>query len=166
MTDTYVECLVAQKAKPIMFFLKYLLISLTVVIGLGSLLFSIFLGFIIAICLGVAAYYVSANADIEFEYLYVDKQISIDKVFAKSRRKTVAKYDIDKLEILAPLNSHQLDNYNNRQAKVTDYSSGVISQPEKRYAFFYDGKEKIIFEPSEEFVKAIYNVAPRKVAQY
>lgn len=166
MTETYVECLVARKTKPIMNFLKFFLISLTVVIGLGSLLFNLFFGFIIAIVLGVVAYYYSLNCDLEYEYLYVDKQISIDKVMAKTKRKAVAKYDVDKMEILAPLKSHELDKFNMREVKTSDFSSGIETQPEKRYAFYYDGKEKVIIEPSEEFIKAIYNVAPRKVAQY
>lgn len=166
MNETYVECLVEKKTSGIMKFLKYFLITLAALLGVGSLLFNIAIGLILAIVFGVAAYFVSLNSSVEFEYLYVDKQITVDKVLAKTKRKGVAKYDVDKMEILAPLNSHKLDEYKNRQVKLSDYSSGVESKPEVRYAFYYDGKEKVIIEPSEEFVKAIYNVAPRKVATY
>lgn len=166
MNDTYVECLVERKTNGFIKFLKYFLISLTVVLALGSLLFNITVGFILAIVLGVVSYFVSTYTDIEFEYLYVDKQISVDKVFAKSKRKAVAKYDVDKMEIMAPIKSYKLDDYKNRQSKVVDYSSGVENQPDRRFVFYYDGKEKVIIEPSEDFVKAIMNVAPRKVVTY
>jgi len=166
MNETYVECLVERKTSGGMKFLKYFLISLAVLLGIGSLLLNIAIGLVLAIVIGVAAYFVNTYSNIEYEYLYVDKQISVDKVLAKSKRKAVAKYDVDKMEILAPLNSHQLDSYKNRQVKTIDYSSGVEQKPEVRYVFYYDGKEKVIIQPSEEFIKAIYNVAPRKVVTY
>ena len=46
---------------------------------------------------------------------------------------------------------------------MTDYSSGEEKQPEKRYLFYYDGKQKVIFEPNDEMLKAMQLVAPRKV---
>ena len=67
------------------------------------------------------------------------------------------------MEILAPINSYHLDNYKNRQAKVIDYSSNEVKQPDTRYVFFYNGQDKIVFEPNEALVKAVKNVAPRKV---
>ena len=118
---------------------------------------------IIGILLGVAAYFVNLNADLEYEYLYVDKELAVDKVLAKSRRKRVAVFDVGKMEILAPIKSWHLDNYKNRQDKVVDYSSGEEKQPDGRYVFYYDGQKKVIFEPNEEMIKAITTVAPRKV---
>lgn len=166
MTETYVECLVARQTKPIMKFLKYLLITLAVLVGLFAFMVGSTLLIIVAMGIGVGAYFVSTGSDIEFEYLYVDKQISVDKVFGKARRKTVAKYDVEKLEIMAPINSHQLDSYKNRTVKVADFSSNEEKKPDPRYVFFYDGQTKVIFEPSPEFVKAVYQVAPRKVFEY
>lgn len=167
MNETYVECMVKKETKVIIKFLKIFLITLAVVLFIASvLLFGSMIGFIVSIALGVGAYFMSTYSEVEFEYLYVDKQITVDKIFNKSRRKRAAVYDVEKMEILAPINSHSLDDYKNRQVKVQDYSSGTEQQPEKRYVFFYQGQQKVIFEPSEEFVKAIYNVAPRKVMQY
>ena len=101
--------------------------------------------------------------DIEYEYLYVDREISIDRIMARSKRKKVASFDVEKMEIMAPINSYHLDDYRNRQIKPSDYSSGVAKQPDRRYVFFYEGQKKVILEPSADFVKAVHNVAPRKV---
>ena len=120
-------------------------------------------GLLVAAATAVGAYFVYLNASIEYEYLYVDKEISIDKVLAKSRRKKAGSYSLEQMEIFAPLNSHRLDSYRNRQLKTQDYSSGIAAQPEKRYMMIWNGDTKIILEPNAEMVKAIQSVAPRKV---
>ena len=103
------------------------------------------------------------NAEIEYEYLYLDRELSIDKVLAKSRRKKAGSYSLEQMEIFAPLNSHRLDSYKNRQMKTVDYSSGIAAQPERRYMMIWNGDTKIILEPNTEMVKAVQRIAPRKV---
>lgn len=161
MNETYVECLVKRKTPAYMKFLKILSIMLTVCFIVLGMVFLV--GLLLAIIFGVAAYFIYLNADLEYEYLYVDKELTIDKVMAKSRRKRVATFDLNKMEIVAPIKSWHLDNYKNRTDKVFDYSSGEERQPDKRFLFFYDGQKKIIFEPNEEMVKAMQFSAPRKV---
>ena len=114
MTDTYVECLVKTKARPVMTFLKYLTITLAALIGVVSLfILGNFIGFLLAFILGVVAYFISINSEIEYEYLYLDKEISVDKIMSQTRRKKVATYEVDKMQIFAPINSYKLDEYKN-----------------------------------------------------
>lgn len=162
MSETYVECLVKAKQKTGMKLLKYLLIALTVVFVL-LMLMGFSLALIAAVVTGVGAYFVNLYSDLEYEYLYLDRELVIDKVMAKSKRKRVATYQLDRMEILAPIHSYQLDNYKNRQVKIKDYSIGEELKPDLRYALFYEGGEKLILSPSEEMVKAMHNAAPRKV---
>ena len=161
MGETYVECMVARKPSTIMTFLKILLMMITVVFVLIGMLN--FIGLIVAVVAGIGAYIATLNANLEYEYLYVDKEISVDKVMAKSRRKKVGTFSIEQMEIFAPLNSHRLDSYRNREGKVTDYSSGIASQPERRYMMVCDGGTRVILEPNEALIKAVQNIAPRKV---
>ena len=161
MNETYVEWLVKRKTPAYMTLLKILTIMLTVCFVLLG--FFLLPAMIIAVLLGVAAYFVYLNSDVEYEYLYVDKELTVDKVMAKSRRKRVATYDLGKIEILAPIKSWHLDNYKNRTDKTVDYSSGEEKQPDRRFAFFYDGKQRVLTEPNEEMIKAMQTVAPRKV---
>ena len=109
------------------------------------------------------AYFIYINADLEYEYLYVDKQITIDKVMAKSRRKKVCVLDLERMEAFAPVKSYHLDAFKNRTYKETDYSSGVENQPDRRYVLYYNGEKKILLEPNPEMVKAMQMAAPRKV---
>ena len=160
--ETYVECMVKKKANGLRSALKVLLIGIAVITGLlGFMGLIVFL--IIAVVAGVGAYFVSLNANLEYEYLYVDKQLTVDKIMARTRRKKVETFDLERMEILAPIKSWHLDDYKNRQLKVVDYSSGVEQQPDIRYSMIYNGEKRVIFEPNAEMVAAIKSIAPRKV---
>ena len=162
MSDTYVECLVARKPSVILTFLKIFLIMMTVVFALIGVL-GILTGLVVAVVTGVGAYFATMNANVEYEYLYLEREISVDKVMAKSRRKKVGTYSVEKMEIMAPLNSHRLDSYRNMNTKTYDYSSGIAGQPERRYMMVCNGGVKVILEPNEAMIKAVQSVAPRKV---
>ena len=163
MSDAYVECLVKAKGSMLLKFLQIGLIVVTAIFGFLGITFMIWPALLIAVATGVGAYFAYMNADIEYEYLYLDKEITIDKVMAKSRRKRVAVFTLERMEVLAPVKSYHLDNFKNRNVKVLDYSIGVEEQPDLRYALYYEGGVKLILSPSEEMVKVLKNVAPRKV---
>ena len=161
MSEGYVEWLVKKPMSVGAKVLKGVLIAVTVGFVLIAMLGSL-VAMLLAIACGVGAYFVGIYMDIEFEYLYLDKELTIDKVFAKTKRKTAAVFDINSMEMLAPLNSWHLDAYKNRDMKVVDYSSGVAQQPEQRYVMIHDN-QKVILEPNMAIVKAIQTIAPRKV---
>ena len=154
MSDSYVECLVKAKQPTWAKILKVLLVVLTVLCCLLMFVFIIFLP--IALVAGVGAYFLNMYTDLE-------KELSVDKIMAKSKRKRVGTYSVDRMEVFAPVFSYHLDNYKNRQVKEKDYSIGEVLQPDGRYAMYYEGGEKIIFSPNEELVKVLKSVAPRKV---
>ena len=111
---------------------------------------------IAAIVLGVCAYlFIFPGTDLEFEYLFVNGELDIDKIMAKSKRKRVKSLNITECDIMAPLNSHRMDYYNsNQKLKVQDFSSG---NPEhKRFTIVCrDGADtcKAIIEPDEILAK-------------
>lgn len=162
MSDMYVECLVKAKQSTVGKFFKTLLIMLTVVFGFFTLL-GIVVAFVVAVLTGVGAYFVNLYTDIEYEYLYVDKELTIDKILGKTKRKRVGVFQLDRVEVMAPIHSYHLDNYKNRQIKEMDYSIGEELKPDLRYALYYEGGQKLILSPSEDLVKVMKNVAPRKI---
>lgn len=164
MSETYVECLVKRDSSILGKLVRILLIMLTAVFGLLGLMGAFYgIPFLIALGTAFCAYLVYLHTDIEYEYLYLDRELSIDKIMAKTKRKKVATFDIERMEVLAPIKSYHLDNFKGRTGKETDYSIGREEQPDLRYMMFYDGNQKIILSPNEELVKAIRSVAPRKV---
>lgn len=165
MSDTYVECLVKAKPSILGKFFKVLLIVLTVLFTLAFIVLGTVIPFIIIapVLTGVGAYFVNMYTDLEYEYLYLDRELVVDKVMAKTKRKRVATYHLDQMEILAPIKSYHLDNYKNRNAKEIDYSIGEELKPDRRFVMYYEGGLKIILSPSEEMIKVMRNTSPRKI---
>lgn len=161
MNEAYVECLVSQKTPAVKRFLFYLMVMLAVVFLVLGMFTLIALG--LAVVFGVLAFVFYQQTDIEYEYLYLDKEISIDKVIHKNKRKKMGSYGIDRMIAFAPVHSYHLDDYKNTRFAVKDYSIGVEEQPDKRYAFLFEGQEKLLLSPTAEFVDAVRSVAPRKV---
>ena len=161
MSDIYVECLVAAKKSTFAKVLTVVLIILAVIFFLATPLFPV--AILLAIVAGIGAYFANLFGNVEYEYLYLDKEFTVDRILAQSSRKRVAAYSLDRMEIFAPINSWHLDNFRNRNVKAVDYSIGQELQPDERYVMYYEGGVKVILSPSEELVKALKNVAPRKV---
>jgi len=162
--NEHIELLVAVKPKIVNNILKIVLWVVAILSFLASL--SGILGLIsllIAIIAAVAGYFIGLKCDLEYEYTLTDKEIDIDVIYSKQRRKGVTNIDLTKLEIMAPVNSYRLDGYKNRTVKTEDYSSGDEANVKNMYAMYYDGSRKLIIEPDERLFKAIYNVAPHKV---
>lgn len=163
MNDSYKELLVKKESGMKEKALRALSLVPTVLLGLLTLLTGNMILFILTVALGVLDYFVFQWTDIEYEYLYLEKEITIDKIMAKQRRKRAVTISVDKIEILAPVKSHELDSYRNRDGKVIDYSAGQDLPEQKQYMLFYDGSQKYLLNLSEDFAKTIKGIAPRKV---
>ena len=135
----------------------------TVLLGLLTLRTGFVYFFIGVLLFGVLDYFVFQWTDIEYEYLYLDKEITVDKIMAKTRRKRVAQIDVNKIEIIAPEKYHQLDSYRNRQVKAKDLSAGHDLPEQKLYWIFYEGSQKYVMNLTEDFVKTVKGIIPRKV---
>ncbi|NLG04069.1 MAG: hypothetical protein GX567_09625 [Clostridia bacterium] len=166
MNDSYVECMVPRKSSPFSGLIKVLVYALTAICVLLAVM-GLPILFIPAIALGLVIYFLLPGLSVEYEYLYLDKEISIDKVLNKQKRKRVRVLDLNKMELLAPDTSHELDSYKSRRIKIQDYSSG---NPEnKKHIMVYNGgngTELICLEPNAAMIKCIKTVSPRKIFEY
>lgn len=138
-------------------------LSMMGVIGLWALI-PIVLGVLAA----VGAYMASMNSNVDYEYALVDRELRVAKIMNKEKRKAIAQYDLDKMEILAPMNSHQLDSYRNRQnLKELDFSSHDSERAASTYCCYLEGNEKLVLDladaDGEKLLNAIRMFAPRKV---
>ena len=162
MSESYVEILVKKEKTMVDSLLRGVAIALTVItllLGLTGNLIILAAG----IALAVGTYLIWLNTDVEYEYLYLDKEITVDKIMARTKRKRAATFELERMEILAPANSHRLDSYRNRDMKELDFSSRKKEQTDKRLVMVYNDNQRIYFENSEELANVIKNVAPRKV---
>lgn len=163
MNESYKELLVKKDRGAKETLIRVASVVPTIFLGLFAFLSVNMIFFIIAIAFGVLDYFVFQWTDLEYEYLYLDKEISVDKIMAKTRRKKLTTISVEKIEIMAPEKSHQLDSYRNRQTKVTDVSAGHDLPDQKLYWIFYEGNQKILMNLTEDFAKTIKGIAPRKV---
>ena len=164
MNDGYQEILVKRQKTAKDTLLRGLVIGvIAVLIAGGIFLFNpIFL--IAGMILGFLAYYfILPNFDLEYEYLYVGGDIDIDKIMAKRKRKRVASYSKDNLEVMAPTGSDHLSDYL-KDKKVKDYTS---ADPQaKTWTLVYGGEqgsEAVCLELTNEIAQDMRRFAPRKV---
>lgn len=164
MNDAYVEWLVKRKTPGYSFLVKALLIFLCVV----AFFLTIFLpfGFIILLLAIGAAYFIFPMMSVEFEYLAVNDQLSIDKIMGQRRRKRVWEGTVEQIEILAPVDSYLLKDLERKDMKVLDFSS---RQPDAKVYGMITQKEgasvKILLEPNEKLLNHLWQRAPRKVVK-
>jgi hypothetical protein len=163
MNESYKELLVKRDKGVKENLIRIVCVIPTVLAALLTLLTANVIVFIILVALGVLDYFVFQWTDIEYEYLYLDKEITIDKIMAKTRRKKAATIDVNKVEIIAPASSHQLDSYRNRNCKTSDLSAGKDLGGMKQFWVYCEGSQKYILNLDAEFAGALKSVAPRKV---
>lgn len=162
MNECYMEQLVPRKAavkKDCM--IKYSCLLLTV--GMVAMTFLFGLLFLIpsSILLGIDIYLIK-NSNVEYEYLYLNGELDIDKIIAKQKRKSVYSVSASDIVVVAPLTSAEVRPF--QSVKVHDYSSGVMSVAVYKMIISKNGeKEAILFEPNDKLLQGIKMYAPRKV---
>ena len=162
MSDLYTEVLVKKQQTGKDKAIKGVLIFFTVLFAAAGIMMNPLI-LLLALVLGIVDYIFIPKLSVEFEYLYVNGDLYIDRIYSQSRRKRAASYELSNMEILAPYQSHQLDSYKNNQSiKRYNYSSGIEGQGHKPYAFVIskdNTMQMVIFEPDEVMLKDIRNRA-------
>ena len=107
MSDLYTEELIARKTSMVEKALRVVMIlatALTLVAGIviSPLVLILFLVLVIVDFVKIPQF------DLEYEYLYVNGELDIDKIIAKSKRKRVGTYTVSNMELIAPLSSREL----------------------------------------------------------
>lgn len=163
MNDLYSELLIKREQTGKDKAVKFLIIALLALTAVAGVIFTP--AWILTIALGIASYFILPNLDLEYEYVFVNGELDIDKIAAKAKRKRVKSFDLAKMDIMAPVNSHRLDYQNhNTNLKVMDFSSG--NKEHKIFAMIIaEEKEifKVLIEPDQELIENIQKSCPRKV---
>ena len=100
MDDFYTEQLIKKQADSKDTLKKVGLIALTVVSVL--LVFVIPVGIILPVVMIVIDVLMFRNLNVEYEYVFVNGDLDIDKIMNKARRKRMFSVDADQMELLAP----------------------------------------------------------------
>lgn len=160
--DAYAEWMVKRKDPPYAIPVK-ILMGLLCLVAVVSALQTV-LGVIFLTLAAVATYFVFINLSVEFEYLVVEGDVSIDRILARSRRKKALNCKKEEIQIVAPSDSYTLKDYEKTGMKVKDCSSGKSGA--KTYALIYQqGADcvKVIFEPNDRILRALRHSIPGKL---
>lgn len=134
----------------------FLAFGLLMTLAMGT-----FLAFLVMLLIAGIILFLLPTTRIAYEYIFVDGQIDFDRILKGEKRKTMKRIDMEKVEVVAPENSHVLDSY--RQNPMFDYSSGMEG---KHYIAIFIGEkglEQIKFTPDEKLLDAIGTKSPSKL---
>ena len=162
MNQDYVEWLVKRK-DPAYTWPVRILMGILCAVALVMALVVVW-GPILLLIAGAATFFVFQMLSVEYEYLYVDGSLSIDKILGKARRKKVLECSKEDLLMIAPSDSYVLKDYETSGMKVVNCSS---QKPEaKTFTMIYqkNGQHyKVILEPNDKLLQAIRYTTPRKI---
>ena len=84
MTDLYSELLIKKEQTGKDKAIKILMIAAIAITAAAGLLIPI--AWILTLALGIAAYFILPKLDLEYEYVFVNGELDIDKIMSKAKR--------------------------------------------------------------------------------
>jgi len=152
------ECLVKRKAPGYSMLVKGALIAICILLLCSAFLFVESWFLIAAAVMIVVSIWVFKYYNMEFEYEYIDKELSIDRILDVSYRSHMATFDFNTLLCMAPIGSSYLMAYEGQGLREYNYSSmDELSETQVYVAIvnLRGEKVKLIFEPDEKILDAI-----------
>ncbi len=159
--DKIVEFLVKKENTITNILIKYALWGFAFALSAVSLFMVKSIGAVLCVAIIYAAYKISQKFDVEFEYIYVNGDLDIDRIFAKNSRKRYLSVEVNRIVAIGPVDNENIKklSYN---TNTVDASSGV---GEDVYAIIYNsnnGRKKILVENCE-VIDMYKNLIPEKV---
>lgn len=158
MEQGYVEVLVAR-GQNTGAGLGKIVCGILSVLCVGATLLSPF-ALLLAAGFAFASYYCCLQEWVEYEYTYISRELTVDKIMMRSRRRQAAVYLLDKMEIGAPEHSHRLDAYRSKKCEIKDYSS---KSGKPMFVFYYEGNKKVILDADAKLIALLRSAAPSKI---
>lgn len=121
-----------------------------------------FLAFIIGALLATGLYFLKRDLYVEYEYVFTNGEIDIDKITEMSKRKRVMQFNIKEAELIALEDSYHVKDFANKPEKVVTYYPKTCDK--KVYvAMITGGTERVQlrFAPDEQFLELCFRYNPR-----
>lgn len=165
MKDYYVEVVikrdVTQEKKKRQ---KNMLIAMAVMLILGIIMASRIYYFLFLLCL-LGYYFFAWNYSVEFEYFYMDGELTISKIINMSRRKKILELSDSMIKVIAPIGSAALQEFHSlNYIDCTENDSMTVP-----YVIVcdYKGKTKAVsIQMKDELYREIKRNIPNKLKKY
>lgn len=165
MNDSYAEVLLKCKKRPADTMIQLVVLALTVIL----LVLGFFMRMVILLVPGVFLLIVSnfmlPLMNVEYEYLFVAGELTIDKIMGRTKRKNCVTVEMDKVEMIAPADSVRLSEFSHLKCVEKDYTSGQ-EQSRICVCIYHEEKNvcKVFFEPDDKMLELMRQTSPRKVS--
>lgn len=163
MLDIFTESIVRRKPMPGGKILEgtckwICLASIGLLLGLSII-------FVIpAVVFGIVWFLVHQNADVEYEYAHTNGEFDIDKVIANASRKKVVSVDLSRVDIVAPLDSPELERF--MGLKKANYSARDPENPPYGMVCVVKGERKLLLlQLDEKMLESLRKWMPSKVVK-
>ncbi len=160
MSEVRYEQLIRRRNRFIDQLYRALIYASILVLVLSSVVTG-YLGLFLAVILGFAAYYlIFPRFSVEYEYTLFGKDLDIDIIYNKEKRKSKMQLDLSQAELIAPLSSQRIVAY--KEVKQVNYSANnpdkepygiIISQNQSRFC--------VLVEMSDSFYDHLKMTVPR-----
>ncbi len=166
MQQMYAECFVKGTRKTWISIVIPILTVISVYVFLIANSNIPYVGWLIGILPFVGIYYMNYVNKVDYEYVFVTDEVSIDKIISGNKRVRICTILMEHVEQVAPMNSHAFDGQmGNKNFKKYNYTSGA----KNAIAYGVLGKDKdnntalFILELNHDILNMMRRVAPRKV---
>ena len=136
-----------------------------IIVGVAGFVIFHPLFFFVVVAGGFLTWAVVKYGDLEYEYTYIEGQLDIDRIYGKSRRKSMAKIDMEDLLLIAPEGSGELSSYE-RDPNVKRLDCSSLMPDHKKYKAVYKADKTTVivtFEPDQNILDKIRVRNARKV---
>jgi len=117
---------------------------------------------LIAVVAGIV--FLFRRYNIEYEYVFTNGDLDIDRIINKSRRKSALSVNVRSFVTMVPVTNKDYEREVSNYTKLMDFSSGTVK--DNTYAVIFEkdkNRVKMIFEPDEQMFKAIRSYIPRVI---
>ena len=165
MNNQYVEVLVKRNVEKEKQKRMIVAISGMIVMIIIGLLTAIPLFYMISFLIAFVAYFTVIKYYLEFEYYYLDGELTIAKICNRARRKEIFDLNDGSIKLITPLNSEELQEFVG--LKVIDCSANDSANLPYVIVCEDKGKlKKLFIQMNEELLKELKRNMPYKVKNY
>lgn len=141
-------------------FLVYLIAALSAIyLFTGNFVF-----FLISAGGAVGCYFLRKQLYVEFEYVYTNGVVDIDKIIDKNKRKRAVSFNVSDIELLAPLSSDDIKYSAFKPQNSFDFYPEKNEGKKYSVLLNHGGQRiQVNFVPDESLLRACFTKNPRKV---
>lgn len=169
--DVFIELLVKKKRTVqdiiLVFVTVFLGVSLVGVIGFFGM-FLPYMGAIIALIIAAivyGTYILTTSINLEYEYIFTNGYVDIDKIINVRKRKRIATFDIREIELFSNAQNPEFEKYMQSKEIKKLYACRDKKEKDLHFTIFTmnSAKTMLLFNPNEKMINEFKRINPQRV---